>query len=141
MVRNYKKFISDEIHLAERAPDVSTYNHDKPAGDFSRIQRKRWKIWVDCSSGNIYVRKSKLINDWRPIVVPSLSKYSGTHNIVAGANTITHGLNLGAPQGFIVNAIDSSGGTVVISSYTAFTANSFTFTSASALGIVTITVI
>ncbi len=140
MVRNYKKFISDEVKLSDRAPDIATFNHDKPAGDFSRIQRKRWKIWIDTVGRKLYVRKSRLENAWNELPVGA-QKFVVSQNIVAGANTITHNLNLATPSGFVVNAIDAAGGNVVISSYTAFTANSFTFTSASALGVLTITVI
>lgn len=140
MVRQYKKFHSDEIHLAEREPDVTLNPNDKPAGDFSRIQRRRWKIWIDTATQKIFIRKTKNINDWTPLTVTT-TKAVIVQNIVAGSNTVTHNLNLPNPQGFVVNAITIAGQTVTISNYTGFTVNSFTFNSGVNLGSVTITVV
>lgn len=72
------------------------------------------------------------------------AKHSETTSLVAGVNTITHNLNLpnGAERDFIVQAIEiGTGNVVVISNFTAFNSNSFTFNHPANIANVRITVI
>lgn len=68
-------------------------------------------------------------------------KYSVTMDLVAGSNTITHGLNLSDPQAFVFQALNNSGNLLSISNFSNFTANSFDFNSPAALLGVHITVV
>lgn len=75
----YNKFKSNEIVLSDRKPDVSSIPEDAPAGAFSRIQKRKWKLWLvvndlynPTSVKNIFVR-SGYKNDWieyTPTFVP-----------------------------------------------------------------------
>ncbi len=83
-MEKYYKFNSDEIHLAERDPDVNAFPDDKPAGAVARIQRRKWKMWINVVNGRIFRRKSTRINDWSlaydPSSIPSTNDFfrSGT---------------------------------------------------------------
>lgn len=83
--------------------------------------------------------------DFREIPLSTFSrKNSQTASLVVGSNTITHNLNLasGAERDIVIQAIEiATGDAIVIDTFTAFTADSFTFTSAVAIANVRITVI
>lgn len=64
------------------------------------------------------------------IITPTLQKTTILQNVNIGSNLITHNLNLSDPRGFVLKALDSAtNNTVVISNFTGFTPDSFTFTS------------
>jgi len=71
MDREFKHFTSEEIHLSDRDPNVASDPQDKPAGAYARIQRRRWKLWINFSSGAMWHRKSLLVNDWSPVPLGS----------------------------------------------------------------------
>lgn len=66
-----KQYNSKEIHIAmvdpELRPNPQTPTKDSPAGMFSAIQKRKWKVWLNMADQNnvkIWLRTSPLINDW-----------------------------------------------------------------------------
>lgn len=73
----YNKFKSNEIVLSDRKPDVGSIPEDAPAGAFSRIQKRQWKLWLvvdnlynPTSVKHIFVR-SGAKNDWVEYIPPT----------------------------------------------------------------------
>ena len=57
------KFKPYEIVSENRDPILWPNSPDAPAG-FSRVQRRKWKLWINTLTGKMFTRKSKYENEW-----------------------------------------------------------------------------
>ena len=90
MDRWYKEFESNqEIVIAIRRPNVSVDPQDKPAGAYSRIQKRKWKIWYVVDNlynptiiQHVFYRAGRK-NDWIEYIPPA------TPDLTTASNGLT----------------------------------------------------
>jgi hypothetical protein len=115
--------------------NLDTYHSN--IGTIPAFQKKKWKLWISETLGSVFIKDGFY---WKKLFLDT-KKYHGLHNITIGTNTITHNLNLPDGRAFTLNAIDSSGNSLFISNYSSLNINDLSFTSASAINDVYITII
>jgi len=83
----HNKYQSEEIHIDDRDPDVATFPDDAPSGAVARVQRRKWRLWINVRNGYIWIRKNSRENAWKKYSSVSVTDLpNGQVNINADPN-------------------------------------------------------
>ena len=58
-----------KIVYTDRDPDIIGSPDDKPAGEFSRLQKRKWVLWINSLDELFFIRKDPRTNDWKRVYI------------------------------------------------------------------------
>lgn len=128
------------IVLTIPAPTVTTNNQVIWVANVGTVAVTVGGVSLEPNTGASFVYSS--VNSvWNGVADVGLKKYYVQQTLAAGANVITHNLNLGTPKAVSVVIRDDATGQTVDIDVTAYAANTLTLSPLSAVALANITVL